>query len=69
ALVAGIASAATGAATAFGKFNEDLAQSRVDIQNSFGLSADAARDMQGEIADALGAGMGGYEDTAAAVMS
>ncbi|WP_211440131.1 hypothetical protein [Corynebacterium glutamicum] len=55
------------AAGSVGKFNEDLTQSRVTMQNQFGLSADAARDMQGEIADALGTGMGDYEETALAV--
>ncbi|GFK19271.1 phage tail tape measure protein [Corynebacterium glutamicum] len=55
------------AAGSVGKFNEDLTQSRVSMQNQFGLSADAARDMQGEIAEALGSGMGDYEETALAV--
>lgn len=55
------------AAGSLGKFNEDLTQSRVSMQNQFGLSADAARDMQGEIAEALGSGMGSYEETALAV--
>lgn len=62
--VAGALAAATGAV---GKFNENLTQSRVSMQNQFGLSADAARDMQGEIAEALGSGLGDYETTAMAV--
>ncbi|MGC2865984.1 transglycosylase SLT domain-containing protein [Corynebacterium glutamicum] len=65
--VMAVAGAFTAAVGAVGKFNEDLTQSRVTMQNQFGLSADAARDMQGEIADALGSGMGDYEETALAV--
>ncbi|MFW8622523.1 phage tail tape measure protein [Corynebacterium glutamicum] len=65
--VMAVAGAFTAAVGAVGKFNEDLTQSRVSMQNQFGLSADAARDMQGEIADALGTGMGSYEETALAV--
>lgn len=65
--VMAVAGAFTAAVGAVGKFNEDLTQSRVTMQNQFGLSADAARDMQGEIAEALGSGMGDYEETALAV--
>ncbi|ALC05914.1 hypothetical protein CDES_07525 [Corynebacterium deserti GIMN1.010] len=62
--IAGALGTAAGAAV---KFSDDLAKSRVNMQNQFGLSADAARDMQGEIADAMGSGMGDYEETALAV--
>lgn len=63
-----VAGAASTAGAAFGKWNEDLVQSRVTMQNQFGLSADAARDMQGEVAEALGSGLGNYEETSAAVL-
>lgn len=65
--VLAVAGAFTAAVGAVGKFNEDLTQSQVSMQNQFGLSADAARDMQGEIADAMGSGLGTYEETSMAV--
>ena len=67
--VAAVAGGFTFAASELGKFSSELEDSRVDMQNQFGLSADAARDMQGEIADALGSGIGDYETTASAVTS
>lgn len=67
--VAAVAGALGTAAGAAFKLNEDLSNARVTMQNQFGLSADAARDMQGEIADALGNGLGSYEETAEAVMA
>lgn len=66
--VMAVAGAFTLAATEFGRFQSDLADSRVDMQNTFGLTADDAREFQGEIAEALGSGLGGYEETAEAVM-
>jgi len=65
--IVAVAGAAATAAGAFGKWNEDLVQSRVSMQNQFGLSADAAREMQGEVAEALGSGLGSYEETSVAV--
>lgn len=67
--VAAVGGAFVVAATELGKFSSELEDSRVTMQNQFGLSADAARDMQAEVADALGSGLGDYETTAAAVTS
>lgn len=66
--VMAVAGAFTLAATEFGRFQSELADSRVGMQNTFGLTADDAREFQGEIAEALGSGLGGYEETAEAVM-
>ena len=57
------------AAAAAIDFNEDLRKSQIDMQNKMGLSADAARDMQAQVADALGSGMGDYEATADSVLA
>ena len=67
--VAAVGAAAVTAAGAVGKMADEVAKSQIDIQNRFGMSADAARDMQGEVADALGSGMGDYQQTAEAVLA
>lgn len=64
--VAGALGTAAGAAV---KFNDDLAKSQVDIQNKLGVTGDKAREMQGQVADALGSGMGDYQSTAESVMA
>lgn len=63
---AGALGTAAGAAV---KFNDDLANSSVEIQNKLGVTGEAARDMQRQVADALRSGMGDYEGTADSVMA
>ena len=67
--LAAVGTAAAAAAGAFVKFGNEMAESQIEIQNKLGLTGDAARDMQGEIADALGSGMGDYQSTAESVMA